>query len=216
MLVLEPGETVPAVRRLQDRREHTAPGQQPGHGVDGHVLLAGAAHHQRGQADDHDVRALVGGAHVQRAARRRVPGQPQQQLLPGPAAHHAVPVRVARRLRDRVDRTVVALRPVLAVQEDLSHIHQLDQEGRAQPDGQQGARLHRVARHRHTAAVAAHPHHILPGVAHLVASRSQQRLESKLLRPVSALVNLPFSTNCVRSGMIVPPPPLPTRPPLDF
>lgn len=76
VLVLEPGETVSAVRRFQDRREHTAPGQQPGNGVDGHVLLARAAHHQRGQADDHDVREVVGGAHVQRAARRRVPGQP--------------------------------------------------------------------------------------------------------------------------------------------
>lgn len=179
VLVLEPGEAVPAVRRLQDRREHTAPGQQPGHGVDGHVLLARAAHHQRGQAHDHDVRALVGGAHVQRAARRRVPREPQQQLLPGPVAHHAVPVRAARRLRDRVDRTVVALRPVLAVQEDLSHIHQLDQEGRAQPDGAPGARLHRVARHRHTTAAAPHTHHLLLGVAHLVAPRSQQRPESK-------------------------------------
>lgn len=64
VLVLEPGEAIPAVRRLQDRREHTAPGQQPGHGVDGHVLLAGVAHHQRDQADDHDVRAVVGRAHV--------------------------------------------------------------------------------------------------------------------------------------------------------
>jgi len=171
VLVLEPGEAVPSVRRLQDRREHTAPGQQPGNGVDGHVLLCRAAHHQRGQADDHDVRAVVGGAHLQRAARRRVPGQPEQQLLPGSAAHHAVSVRVAGRLRHRVDRTVVALRTVLSVQEDLSHIHQLDQEGRAQPARAQGPRLHSVARYRHTAAVAPHPHHILLGLAHVVAPR---------------------------------------------
>lgn len=72
--MLEPGKTVPAVWRLQDRREHPSPGQQPGNGVDGHVLLARAANHQRGQANDHDVRTVLGGAHVQRAARRRVPG----------------------------------------------------------------------------------------------------------------------------------------------
>jgi len=183
VLVLEPGEAVPAVRRLQDCREHTAPGQQPGHGVDGHVLLSRAAHHQRGQADDHDVRAVVGGAHVQRAARRRVPGQPEQQLLPGPAPHHAVLVRVAGRLRHRVDRTVVALRPVLAVQEDLSHIHQFDQEGRAQSARAPGPRLHSVARDRHTAPVAAHPHHILLGLPHVVAPGSQQRPKSKRTRP---------------------------------
>jgi len=73
----------------------------------------------------------VGGTQVQRAARRRVPGQPEQQFLPGPASHYAVFVRVASRLRHRVDRTVLALRPVLAVQEDLSHLHQFDQESRA-------------------------------------------------------------------------------------
>lgn len=76
MLVLESGETIPAVRRFQDRRKHTAPGQQPGHGLDGNVLLARVADHKRGQANDHDVRPVMGGAHVQRTARRRVPGQP--------------------------------------------------------------------------------------------------------------------------------------------
>lgn len=179
VLVLEPREAVPAVRRFQDRREHIAPGQQPGYGVDGHVLFSRAAHHQRGQVDDHDVRAVVGGAHVQRAARRRVPCQPEQQLLPGPAPHDAVLVRVAGRLRHRVDRTIVALWPVLAVQEDLSHLHQFDQEGRAQPTCAPGPRLHSVTRNRHTAAVAAHPYHILLGLAHVVAPGSQQRPKSK-------------------------------------
>lgn len=158
--------------------------------MDGHVLLARAAHHQRCQANDHDVRALVGGAHVQRATRCRFPRQPQQQLLLGPVAHHAVPVRAARRLRHRVDRTVVALRSVLAVQEDLPHIHQLDQEGRAQPDGDQGAGLHRVARHSYTAAAAPCPHHLLPGVAHLVAPRSQQRFKSEYEHDSCGVANL--------------------------
>jgi len=194
VLVLEPGEAIPAVRGLQDRREHTAPSQQPGHGVDGHVLLARAADHQRGQADDHDVRAVVGRAHVQRAARRRVPGQPQQQLLPGPVAHHVVLVRAAGRLHHRVDRTVVALRPVLAVPQDLSHIHQLDQEGRAQSGGAPDPRLHRVPRYRHTATVAPHTHHLLPGLTHLVAPGSQQRPEGNAFSiPIIPMVHLPIS-----------------------
>lgn len=179
MLVLEPGEAVPTVRRLQDRREHIAPGQQPGHGLDGHVLLARAADHQRGEAHDHDVYPVMGGAHVQRAARHRVPGQPEQQLLPGPVAHHAVPLRATGRLRDRVDRTIVALRPVLAVPEDLSHIHLFDQKSHAQPRGPPGPRLHRITRYHHTAAVAAHSHNLLLGLAHVVAPGSEQRLESK-------------------------------------
>jgi len=64
VLVLEPGEAVSAVWRFQDRREYIAPGQQPRYGVDGHVLFSRIAHHQCGQVDDHDVRAVVGGAHV--------------------------------------------------------------------------------------------------------------------------------------------------------
>lgn len=139
LLVLEPGEAIPAVWRLQNRREHTSPGKQPGYGVDGHVFLARTAHYQRGQVDGNDVRAVMGCTHVQRAARRRFPGQSKQQFLPGPVAHHAVPVRAARRLRHRLDRTIVALWPVLPVQEDLSHIYQLDQKGCAKPDGAPGA-----------------------------------------------------------------------------
>lgn len=88
-------------------------------------------------------------------------------------------MRVARRLRDRVDRTVVALRPVLAVQEDLSHIHQFDQEGRAQSHGAQGPRLHSVPRYSHTVAVAVDPYHLLLGLAHVVTPRSEQRFKSK-------------------------------------
>lgn len=141
--------------------------------MDGHVFLARAADHQCGQADDHDVRAVMGSAHVQRTSRRGVPGQPQQQLLPGPVAHHAVPVRVARRLRHSVDRTVVALRPVFPVQENLPHIHQLDQEDRAQPDGPPRLGLHSVPGHCHTVAVVTHPYHLLFGVAHVFAPRSQ-------------------------------------------
>lgn len=73
----------------------------------------------------------------------------------------------------------MALRPVLPVQENLSHIHQLNQEDRAKPNGTPGARLHRVTRHRHTTAPIAHTHHLLLGVAHLVPAGGQQRLESK-------------------------------------
>lgn len=38
LLVLGPGETVPAIRRLQDSREHSPFGEQPRHGLDGNVL----------------------------------------------------------------------------------------------------------------------------------------------------------------------------------
>jgi len=44
--------------------------------LDGYVLLARVADHKRSQADDYDVRPVMGGAHVQRTARRRVSGQP--------------------------------------------------------------------------------------------------------------------------------------------
>lgn len=71
--------------------------------MDGHVLFSRVAHHKRGKIDDHDVRAVVGGAHVQRTSRRRVSGQPEQQFLPGTATHHVVFVRVTGRLRHRVD-----------------------------------------------------------------------------------------------------------------
>lgn len=142
--------------------------------MDGHVLFSWAAHHQRGQVDDHDVRAIVGGAHVQRASRRRVPGQPEQQLLPWLAPHDAVLVRVAGRLRHSVDRTILALRPILTVQEDLSHIHQFDQEGRAQSACAPGPRLYSITRNRNTSAVAAHSHHILLGLAHIITPGSQQ------------------------------------------
>lgn len=72
--MLESRETVPAVRRFQDRREHSSLGLQPRNGVDGHVLLARFANHQRGQTNYLDVRTVLGGAHVQRATRRRVSG----------------------------------------------------------------------------------------------------------------------------------------------
>jgi len=87
-------------------------------------------------------------------------------------------VRVAGRLRHRVDRTVVALRTVLAVQENLSHIHQLDQEGRAQSHGAPGARLHSFTRNHHTVTVAPYPNYLLFGFTHFVAPGSQQRFES--------------------------------------
>lgn len=88
-------------------------------------------------------------------------------------------MRAPGRLRHRVDRTVVALRPVHAVQKDLLHIHQLDQERHTQPHGASVTRLHRVPRDCHTAALAPHPHHLLPGVAHVVPPGSQQRFESE-------------------------------------
>jgi len=103
MLVLEFGEAIPAVRRFQDRRKYIAPGQQSGHGLDGHVLLARVADHQRGQTNDHDVYPVLGGAHVQRTARCRVPCQPEQQFLLRAVAHHVVPLRTAGRLRHRLD-----------------------------------------------------------------------------------------------------------------
>lgn len=88
-------------------------------------------------------------------------------------------MRAAGGLRNRVDRTVVALRPVLSVQEDLSHIHQLDQEGRAQPRGAPGLGLHRVARYCHTSAIVADTYHLLLGLTYLVPPGSQQRLEGE-------------------------------------
>jgi len=97
--------------------------------LDGHVLLTRVTDYQRGQTNDHDVRSVLGGANVQRTTRRRVPCQPKQQLLLGAVAHYVIPMRIASRLRHRLDRTIMALWPILAVQENLSHIHQLDQEG---------------------------------------------------------------------------------------
>jgi len=82
-------------------------------------------------------------------------------------------VRAASGLRHRVDRTILALWPVLAVQEDLSHLHQFDQESRAQPSCAPGPRLHSIAWHRHTAAIAPYPHHILLGIAYVFAEGSQ-------------------------------------------
>lgn len=86
-------------------------------------------------------------------------------------------MRVAGWLRHRVDRTIVALRPVFAVQEDLSHIHQLDQESRTQSHGAPGTRLHSVTRNHHTVVVASDPDHLLFGLTYFVTPGSQQRFE---------------------------------------
>ena len=81
-------------------------------------------------------------------------------------AHHAVPVHAARRLRNRVARAVVALRPV---QRLLAHVPRDDAEHPERDPGEPplAAQLRRVTGRRDPFARAPCARHLLPRLAQL-------------------------------------------------
>ena len=160
LLVLGPREEVPPVRRLQSRREHPAPDQQPGHGVDGDVLQPGPGRAQRVQAVRHGVLSVLDGADVQRPPQGRVQGVEVQQLLLRAAVVDAVLVRVASGLRHRLGATVLALRSVFQLPDDFPHLHQ-NAEAFAAEVVAQNFGLHSVAGNRHPSSGADDFDHLL-------------------------------------------------------